>query len=790
VKSATSIVAIYDFELFPYALGDVLTWNVRTAMRCQEMERKTVDIYLCADEKYPSGIYQRGLVNAQNFELFFSELYTAFGTHPRLGNIYIFRRREELLVRLEELIVDDPVNAEAINDYLDVLDYRVSETLINKLRRAASSVLRGSALVRKAFNKCLPGQLKATVRNACLPSEEILNNYFIKYIHSHEDINAFAAKYGEVPLLRPAPGCVADIDELILRRFAGKKIVPFHLRLRRLDAGYGGEHSYERDSDFLEWYDFLRQSAARYPEVEFVALGRLQEKPLELLRLPNVTSLRLFGMGLGHELTLMLKSDLFIGTSSGFAALANFSQLPHFITKMNPGSCHAYAIPDGAERLPFAAENQKLIYAQETSELLMRLLEEGLSLTATQPSQSHSVAPVRSSNGPIDVRAWLAARVHAGNSASTTSRFYVDDKYRLAEAAYLVLPCLERAKQMLLDSSEKDARLKASAQLDRIERNFPDICTHFPPCRYLREAIDAEDGPEHFRVRLDIFDIRPTDILGAAHKAEPTEAWTCDNWIVVGGEYKPLADASNTALAMRATSTNTYWHSERFVCNRPNGHIVVHFDAMNSHASTRHKFYIFEDGGFRSVGDLLVETTWQSFEISVTTKPGSMLELQIDQSDDWQWLSIRGVRVINGSAPPVVERAPVTVPMAEWKGADGSMIVDSVEDDCGHWPVVGRSGYVQTPQLPVAGDAGLLIRFEARTDRPAETFTPLYLFEGSRYRKVADCAFHSDWRPYSLRLEADRREPIKVQIDYPTEVESLSIRNFVAIPVDNMVSVA
>lgn len=51
MTSNKNITAIYDFELFPFALGDVLTWNVRTAMRCKELGRKKVDIYLCADER-------------------------------------------------------------------------------------------------------------------------------------------------------------------------------------------------------------------------------------------------------------------------------------------------------------------------------------------------------------------------------------------------------------------------------------------------------------------------------------------------------------------------------------------------------------------------------------------------------------------------------------------------------------------------------------------------------------------------------------------------------------------
>lgn len=483
-----SVAAIYDFELFPYALGDVLTWNIRTAMRCEELGRERVDIYICVDEQYPAGIYQRGLVNPNNFELFFSELFDAFGTNPRLGNIYIFRQREALLERLQELVLEDEINAEAVSDYLSVLGHRVTESVLNKVRRAISMKLRGNQLLRGAFNRCLPSSVKDRVCNTRLPSEDAINSYFIKYIHSHESINEFAARHGGIPLLRPALGCIPDIEEFISRRFTGKKIVSIHLRLRRLDFGYGGAHSYDRDSDFLEWFDFFKEAGVKYPEIEFVTLGRLQEKPIELLRLKNVTSLRVFGMGLGHELTMMLKSDLFMGTSSGFAALANFSSIPYFITKMNSGSCCAYAIPDGMDRLPFAHENQKLIYEQESSDLLMGLLEKGLGLREGHAGQ-HRVETVTSGSQKIDTQCWLNARSHPVNSAATTCRFDVDDKYRDEETAYLLLPGLERARRAWVSNACEEA----TAILRRIENNFPVLCVKIPQYLFLSGLIAAEN---------------------------------------------------------------------------------------------------------------------------------------------------------------------------------------------------------------------------------------------------------------------------------------------------------
>ena len=92
--------AVYDFELMPYALGDVLTWNVQTAIQCEEIGRERVDAYICLDERHPSNLYQRDLVTAENSGLFFNELFGAFGTHPRLGNLHYYRSREALLERL------------------------------------------------------------------------------------------------------------------------------------------------------------------------------------------------------------------------------------------------------------------------------------------------------------------------------------------------------------------------------------------------------------------------------------------------------------------------------------------------------------------------------------------------------------------------------------------------------------------------------------------------------------------------------------------------------------------
>lgn len=442
--------AIYDFELLPYALGDVLTWNIQTALRSQAAGRPRVDAYLCVDPRYPSSIYQRSLVLKENCALFFNELFGAFGTHPTLGNIFVFTDRDEMLARLRDVSRDDPVNAAELRGYEEVLGKR--------------------------------------------DNADALNAYFIEYIYSHGRLNSHAAEHGAIPLLVPSRGCEPDIEGLISRRLADKRIVIVHPRLRRLDHGLGGDHTYSRDSDFLEWYEFLRLSALSHPDVQFVVVGRLQEKPLELLKLPNVLSLRTLGLGLGHELTLMLRADLFIGTSSGFAAMANFSATPYFITKMNKESCNAYAIPNGSAKLPFAKPNQELIYETETAELLRSLLERGLAIA---PSRTDCVAPVRSPS--INVDAFEQERAQWLHPAATTGRLFVDEDQADQETAFLIWPKVQEAAAAL----KKGDRGETAAMVRRTLDNFPRLQGKFPELALLAagQPLPATSRPLFERLR-------------------------------------------------------------------------------------------------------------------------------------------------------------------------------------------------------------------------------------------------------------------------------------------------
>lgn len=485
---ANTLCAIYDFELMPYALGDVLTWNVQTAIECEAAGCAKVDVYICHDARYPASIYQRDLVNAENYGLFFSELYGAFGTHPQLGNLLVYRSRDEMLGRLREEAQGASSNVSALPGYVEILARRHDEAAVIE--------------------------------------------YFTQKVHTHAQLNAHHATAGRIPLLRPSLGCEPDIAGLIGARFAGKRLVALHTRLRRLDAGYGGAYSYARDSDVLEWYEFLRAAQQKHPDVMFVLLGRLQEKPLEFLRLPNVVNLRTLGLGLGHELTLITQCDLFMGTSSGFAAMANFCTTPYFITHMTPAACNAYQIPFGAERLPFAQPRQVLVYEAESAAMLMRLLESGL---AQSPPRQRP--PGSGVDASIDVRSWEWERAQWLAPSAATYRFYADDRYADKEMAFLLSPKIREARVALARG-----RLDFAHQLlQRIQACFPRLCLRFNDYLRVKEkvAVTRGDFAQAHACRVNLARIAPSatglayllaTLRRAARWAYPTKMTLIDYW--------------------------------------------------------------------------------------------------------------------------------------------------------------------------------------------------------------------------------------------------------------------
>jgi hypothetical protein len=84
---------------------------------------------------------------------------------------------------------------------------------------------------------------------------------------------------------------------------------------------------------------------------------------------------RVLGLGLGHELALVHRADLFMGTSSGFSAMATFCNIPYVITKIEHLFAHYADVRAGDRHYRFGHENQILYWETETRDVLLEFFE-------------------------------------------------------------------------------------------------------------------------------------------------------------------------------------------------------------------------------------------------------------------------------------------------------------------------------------------------------------------------------------------------------------------------------
>jgi hypothetical protein len=190
---------------------------------------------------------------------------------------------------------------------------------------------------------------------------------------SHRRINAFYRKHGYLPWLTAPRGYAAWADAFYQTHCGGRFVVAVNIRQGALSLTPA---NLVRDSPLPEWYAFIRRVTARHPDVQFLILGGYTEWDREMYRLPNVLIPRTMGFGLGHELALLHRADLFMGSSSGFATMATFCNKPYVITNIQHLFSQYIDVPVGGRHYPFGSENQVLYWETETQDVLLDFFEE------------------------------------------------------------------------------------------------------------------------------------------------------------------------------------------------------------------------------------------------------------------------------------------------------------------------------------------------------------------------------------------------------------------------------
>jgi hypothetical protein len=154
-------------------------------------------------------------------------------------------------------------------------------------------------------------------------------------------------------------------------------IVSVNIRQRKfypdIHMDVSGDYVVRRDSASDEWHRFFKVVEDEYPDVLFLVLGGYTTWERELYNYGNVLIPRTMGFGLGHELTLLHNSNLFMGTSSGFSAMATFSKVPYIITNFEHTSAGYVGLSVGTTRYPFALDQQILNWEKETTDRLLSL---------------------------------------------------------------------------------------------------------------------------------------------------------------------------------------------------------------------------------------------------------------------------------------------------------------------------------------------------------------------------------------------------------------------------------
>jgi tetratricopeptide (TPR) repeat protein len=323
-------LGIYDLGILPYALGDVLTWCMKHRIRGILDRRPKNRVLVCASADRPAGIHQAHFITRTNFHGYLVEILPAF------------------------LALGDDIDLRIVSDRKAC--WREMDALGKESSRAARAYhdYRRTWELRTRFSRC--------------------RAFFERHVSSHEDINAHAAEAGDLPWLAMPSGIrhtVRDIRDDINPQGV---FVALNFRCRANDVTADASEI-DRDADQRLWLDLVEHARHALPHVTFVLLGKLAEKPDRLFHQPNVYIPRVFGASLAEELAWVNEADGFLGSSSGFAAMANFGVKPYLVTKIGPAARRFFAIRAHADRLPFARDNQRLVEGEGTEKQLVAFLE-------------------------------------------------------------------------------------------------------------------------------------------------------------------------------------------------------------------------------------------------------------------------------------------------------------------------------------------------------------------------------------------------------------------------------
>jgi len=308
------LAGVFDFSYQHFALGDVLTSQVIQGCRAIEAGCGAIDCYVLVDPERPAARVQRHITR-ENYWTYLDNLFPALLCAPMLGSIRLLRGRLSIGFTLAALAASRVPTWPSLRD---------------QLRRRMA------------------------------------------YPIGHAPINRFHARHGYIPTLSSPRGYAGWARRFVAQHLGDRFLVAVNLRQSGLTSA---PVTMYRDAPLGQWYDFFRAVRRAHPDVCFLVLGGFGEWEHALVRHDNVVVPRAMGLTLAHELALLHESQMFMGSSSGFATMATFGTRPYVITSIERYfSAHA-GVEREAERYPFAAPDQFLVWETENAPLLVEYFE-------------------------------------------------------------------------------------------------------------------------------------------------------------------------------------------------------------------------------------------------------------------------------------------------------------------------------------------------------------------------------------------------------------------------------
>jgi hypothetical protein len=312
---APAFLGVFDFTYQHYALGDLLTCQVDLAVMAIEQGCRQVDIVAMVNPDLPSARLQ-SFITRDNYIAHLDNILPVFTCNPLLGSLQLVR------------------------------DVQAFNFLIDQNRRSGAPLwpdLKTHLEMRQGF-----------------PID-------------HARINAFHARHGQYPKLVAPRGYESWAHKFHEAELGGRPLVIINPRQSSLTESPAATR---RDAPLAIWHAFIDAIAQRRPDVLVVMVGGFQEWEHRLMHRRNVFIPRVWGLRLAHELALIKIADLFVGTSSGFATFATFSDIAYGIVNIEHSFAPFAGVRPNDRHFPIARPNQVLTWRAETTESLLALFEQ------------------------------------------------------------------------------------------------------------------------------------------------------------------------------------------------------------------------------------------------------------------------------------------------------------------------------------------------------------------------------------------------------------------------------